>query len=81
MLEEATNNDWDDKKSNRQIQEFLFNENDDASGRDNKDNAKNNETRIFPKTTFEMPHNLSLNSLYESPFMLLFFVFNFNLIS
>jgi hypothetical protein len=85
MLEEATNNDWDDKKGNEQIQEFFFNENDDASGRDNKDNAKDNEnnieTRIFPKPTLEMPHNLSLISLYANPFMLSFLVFNFNFIS
>jgi hypothetical protein len=60
------------------IQEFFFNENDDASGRDNEDNAKDNEnnieTRNFPKTTFEMPHNLSIIFLYASPFMLLFFL-------
>jgi hypothetical protein len=58
-LEEAKNNDWDDKKGNKQIQEFFFNENDDASGRDNKDNAKNNEnnieTRIFPKQPLRCP--------------------------
>ncbi len=85
MLEDAINNDWDDKRSNKQIQEFFYNENDDVSERYNKDNAKDNEnnieTRIFPKSTFEMPHNLSLISLYATPFMLSFLVFNFNFIS
>jgi hypothetical protein len=85
MLEEPTNNDWDDKRGNKQIQKFFVNENDDASGRDNKDNARDNENSIeirnFPKTTFEMPHNLNLISFYASPFMLLFLVFNFNFIS
>jgi patatin-like phospholipase/acyl hydrolase len=64
---------------------FFFNENDDASERYNKDNVKENEndieTRIFPKPTFEMPHNLSLISLYTIPFMLSFLVFDFNFIS
>ncbi len=47
------------KKGNKQIQEFFFNENDDANGRDNKDNAKNNENNIetkkFPKQPSRCP--------------------------